>query len=523
MVLIASVDVGTTSVRCVVFDDRLQALSCARVGIDIKRPRAGFVEIEPERLLASVCDVIRGAVKKADKSLEDVTSLTLTTQRGSFVTWNHTTSATYHNIVCWNDLRANRMVKQCNSSWKFRCGALLCGILYRLTGSQRYLAASIIRMMNEQVTLRLLWCIENMAELRDGIHRGVARFGTLDTFLLYRLTAGRIHVTDTTSASATGFFDLFLGRWSAYARWMFGAPPPSMLPEVVPCCSLHQESVFGETAIAALPVSLPVRCVMGDQSASLFGSGCWLVGDVCVILGTGAFVAIVTGDKPYTSVQGLYPQVAWRVGEETCYSAEGSAGDAAGSVLWGQQIGLYDDVALSGPLADSVPDSAGVFFVPAFSGLAAPVNDYQAASGFIGVDRGTTRAHLTHALLSSICFRVAQLYACLRRELPDTVAAGNSRPVCVTGGVAKSDFICQLIADLLAVCVFRPISVETTAIGAAALSGLTTGVWSDREHLRLMLRRGGRVFTPDRQRGDHARQQMNTWEEALSRFGQWYK
>ncbi|KAF0308428.1 putative glycerol kinase 5 [Amphibalanus amphitrite] len=508
---VAALDVGTTSVRCVVLDRRLEVRGVCRRPVQLLYPVPEHVEIDPDQLFEAVCEVIKGAVADAGLTLQQVTTMGISTQRSSFTTWSRDTGRCYHNVVCWSDRRASGLVKAWNASLMFRVPAHVCWLLHKVTGNPRFQAVSVLRLMNAQVTMRLLWCMQNIPVLREDIGRGRALFGTLETFLLYRLTAGRLHVSDRTNAAATGFFDPYLMQWSGYPRFLFGVAPPSMLPEVV-----STTYDFGSTAPEVLGAPLKIGCVIGDQSASLFGAECWQRGDVAVTLGTGSFMDVNTGDRPHTSVRGFYPAVAWELGEEVVFMAEGAAGDTAASVLWGRRIGLYDAVEDTAALAESVPDAGGVRFVPAFSGIAAPVNDFKAAAGFIGISAESSRAHLTRAILQAIAFRLRQLYDSMRAE-----CAFPLRHIRVSGGVARNDALCQMAADVLGVRLERPRDVETSVRGVAMLAGLAAGVWRDRSELEP-LRQTERVFEPDPSRGAALRAEMAEWERALQRFGEWY-
>ncbi|XP_037078676.1 putative glycerol kinase 5 [Pollicipes pollicipes] len=498
---VAALDVGTTSVRCVVLDRRMERRGLCRRPVRLLYPQPEHVEIDPDQLFEAVCEVIRGAISDAGLTADQIATLGISTQRASFTTWSRETGKHYHNIVCWNDRRASDLVRSWNASLMFRLPAHAAWLLHKVTGNPRLQAVSVLRLMNQQVTMRLLWCMQNVASLKADIAREKALFGTVETYLLYRLTGGRLHVSDRTNASVTGFYDPYLMCWSGYARFMFGVAPPSMLPRVV--STTHD---FGATRADLLGAAVPLGCVIGDQGASLFGASCARRGDVAVTLGTGSFMDVNTGASPHTSVRGLYPAVAWQRGDEVVFMAEGSAGDTAVSVLWGRQVGLYDAVEETAALAASVPDAGGVLFVPAFSGLAAPVNDFKAAAGFIGVTAATTRAHLTRAILQAIAFRLRQLYDSMRAE-----AAFPLHHVRVSGGVANNDLVCQLAADVLDVRLERPADVETSVRGAAALAAEVDA-----------LRRVGRVFTPDKASGDRLRAEMVEWGRAVQRFGQWY-
>ncbi|KAJ4449775.1 hypothetical protein ANN_01179 [Periplaneta americana] len=299
----------------------------------------------------------------AGVSPRHIACIGISAQRSSFVTWHKETGKPFHNFITWKDVRADSLVRQWNDSVTMkglRVGALC---LYTVSRSKRFLAGSVLKLMNSQVTLRLVWALQNVKTLIDAAANHEAMFGTVDTWILYKLTGGRLHVTDVSNASATGFFDPFTMKWANWALRLFQIPS-DMLPEV-----WDTAADFGCLTPDIIGHAIPIRSLVADQAASLFGSCCFEEGDVKVTLGTGTFLNVNTGCKPFASVEGLYPQVGWRFGKEIVYVMEGASHDTGSLINWAQQIGLVSDPCESSDMAISVQDSNGLYFIPAFSGI----------------------------------------------------------------------------------------------------------------------------------------------------------
>ncbi|KAG8237636.1 hypothetical protein J437_LFUL013614 [Ladona fulva] len=358
-------------------------------------------------------------MKDAGVSASDVTCLGMSTQRSSFVTWDRVTGAPFHNFITWKDVRAEQHVQRWNNSFTMRTIRVASGLLHAVTRSKRFLAGSVLNMTSSHVTPRLAWAIETNSDLSSAVEAmrtnkagKAALFGTVDTWLLYKMTEGKLHVTDPSCASATGFYDPFVMEWSSWALHLFKFPL-EMLPKVVETTG----DVFGSTHPSIWGSPIPIKCSVADQAASLFGSCCFAEGDLKVTMGTGAFLDMNTGLSPHASAAGLYPQVAWKLGDKITYMAEGSCNDCGGLVEWARGMGLISRPEESGTIAKQVADSDGAIFIPAFAGLQAPFNDHKAAAGFIGLRASTSREHLVRCILEGIAFRVVQLYEVLLKEV----------------------------------------------------------------------------------------------------------
>ncbi|PNF42202.1 putative glycerol kinase 5 [Cryptotermes secundus] len=507
---VLALDVGTTTVRCYVLDNSTTVIGKACQEIEHLYPQIGQDEIEPEELWTKSVSVLRDSIKAAGVNPHQIACIGISAQRSSFITWHRETGEPFHNFITWRDLRADGLVQQWNKSLtmkSIRMGALC---LYTISRNKRYLAGSVLKLMNAQVTLRLVWVLKNVEALQKAAKCHQAMFGTIDTWLLYRLTGGKFHVTDVSSASATGFYDPFVMEWCDWVLRLF-CIPSDMLPEV-----WDTACDFGCITTDIVEAAIPIRSLVADQAASLFGSCCFEEGDVKVTMGTGTFLNVNTGYKPQASVAGLYPQIGWRVVDEIVFIMEGASHDTGSLINWAQQIGLFSEPTDSADMANSVQNSNGLCFIPAFNGIQVPINNFQAAAGFIGIKPTTSRQHMVRAILESIVFRVVQLYQALLREVKNHYTC-----IKVDGGVSRNDFVDQLLADLTGLKVERPKSSEMTALGAAFLAGLYEGVWQSKDELR-MLRQVDRVFEPRANVCEEYDSILTLWSQALHRFLDWY-
>ncbi|XP_047518640.1 putative glycerol kinase 5 [Pieris napi] len=508
---ILSLDIGTTTIRAFIYNSRTETIAKAVDHVILHYPEPGYVEIDPDELWNSVVDVINKALKSAKLNPRQITAMGISTQRSTFTTWSRVTGRPFHRFITWKDLRADKLVKYWNNSylWKFiKVGAY---VLYMVSRSKRFKAGSVFKFSNNQTTLRLYWALLNVPELKIAIEKNDAMFGTLDTWLLYKMTDKKIHMTDVSSASATGFFDPFTMQWAGWAMSIFGISF-DMLPTIVDTAGNH----FTCTAKEIWGHAIPIKSCIADQTASMWGSCCFDVGDVKLTMGTGTFFNINTGSSPHASVSGLYPVVGWRLGQELVFSAEGANNDTASIIKWAHNLGLFEKPEDTADIAMSVPDSDGVFFIPAFSGLGPPYNDCTAASGFIGMKPSTTKAHLVRAVLEAIAFRTAQLYDCVRKETNYTF-----NTIRMDGGVSNNDFVAQLVADLTGLKVERPVEVEMSSLGCAHLVGLTLGIFKSKEELKS-LRKIGTVFTPRAHVKKSYDVTISRWENAVKRMCGWY-
>ncbi|XP_011881033.1 PREDICTED: putative glycerol kinase 5 [Vollenhovia emeryi] len=505
---VAALDVGTTTVRFHILNEKAVAVASFMEKIDLIYPEPGFVEIDPDHLWQIIIKVIKDTLDHSGIDPKNIACIGISSQRASFITWNKKTGKYYHKFIIWKDQRASALVDEWNQSITMKGLRMGASILYTLTRNKRFLAGSVVKFMNMQVTLKLVWALQNISGLREATNNEEVAFGGVDCWLLYKLTGK--HIMDASSASATGIFDPFTMEWANWALNMLKLPR-NIFPEVV-----DTADNFGVTPKNIFGVEIPICCSMADQAASLFGSGCFKPGDFKITMGTGTFVNVNTGQEPHASIAGLYPVVGWRIGKELIYVAEGSSSDTGILIEWAKSIGIIDNISKTSDAANSVSDSDGVYFVPAFSGLQAPINDYTAATGFFGLKPTTKKEHVIRSLLESLVFRIRLLYECLCKETSFTY-----RTVKVDGGVSKNDFVMQSLADSIGLEVERPASVEMSILGVAFLAGLQCGIWKNREEL-FELRKIDRIFKPSEESQLYYQYALSQWKRAVERFKNWY-
>nr|XP_057923497.1 putative glycerol kinase 5 [Doryrhamphus excisus] len=512
---ILSVDVGTTSIKCHVYDKRAKIRGSSSTEVLPLYPKAGHVELDPDALWKGFISVVKCAVQDAGVQMRQMKALGISTQRATFTTWDRRTGVPFHNFITWQDQRAADLVRSWNRSYTMKAIHGVTKMLYFLTRQKRLLSASLIIFSTQHITFRLVWVLRYYKQVAQAVAEGNCCFGTVDTWLLFKLTQGVTHATDYSNASATGIFDSYQMCWSQFLCSLVSLPL-SIFPKVE-----NTDHEFGFTDPSIFGVSIPIMSVMADQQAAMFGECCYNVGDVKITMGTGTFMDVNTGRKPHTSLAGLYPVVGWKIGSELVYLAEGNAADTGTAIRWAQELDLFSDVEDTSTMAYSVSDSDGVCFVPSFSGLQAPLNDPKACASFMGLKLSTTKCHLVRAILESIAFRNKQLYDTMLRETNIPITK-----IRVDGGVSSNDFIMQLTADLFGRKVERCRHREMSCLGAAFVAGLGVGYWKTREEVKK-LHSADNVFCPKGVGGDGASSQytpiLQSWERALRRSMYWYK
>ncbi|XP_053565792.1 putative glycerol kinase 5 isoform X2 [Bombina bombina] len=419
------------------------------------------------------------------------------------------TGKPFHNFISWQDLRAAELVRSWNTSLLLKAVHGSCKLLHFFTRTKRFLAASLINFTTQHVSLRLVWVLLNIPEVRQAAEEGNCYFGTIDTWLLYKLTNGSIYATDYSNASGTAIFDPYLMCWSSFLCSMLSIPM-SIFPPVKDTSydfGMVDSSIFG--------APIPIRALVADQQAAMFGQCSFDVGNVKLTMGTGTFMSINTGNTLHTSIAGLYPLIGWKIGEEVVCLAEGNASDTGTAIRWAQELNLFSKLSDTEDMARSVSDCGGIYFVPSFTGLQAPVNDPFACASFMGLKPSTSKSHLVRAILESVAFRNKQLYDTVLREtcIPIT-------QIRVDGGVSNNTFIMQMTADLFSQPIDKPKHTDMSSLGAAFLAGLAVGMWSSKEELKK-LRKTEIVFEPQTKLKDYE-QYMKSWELALKRCSNWY-
>jgi glycerol kinase len=491
MKYILALDQGTTSSRAIVFDRAGSIAAVAQKEFPQIFPKPGWVEHDPRDIWSTQAGVAAEVLQKAGIRAGDVAAVGITNQRETTVVWNRATGQPICNAIVWQDRRTASICDRLKAKKLDR-------VIRRKTGLviDAYFSATKVQ-----------WILANVPNARASAARGELAFGTVDSWLVWNLTAGKVHVTDATNASRTMLYDIAKGDWDDELLKIFRVPR-SMLPEV-----RSSSEVYGHTSL--LGGSIPIAGIAGDQQAALFGQGCTKPGMVKNTYGTGCFMLMNTGTKPIASKNNLLTTVAWRIGSRTEYALEGSIFIAGAVVQW-LRDGLQIIRAASEveALAASVEDTGGVYLVPAFAGLGAPHWDQYARGTLVGLTRGTTKAHLARAALESIALQVMDVLRAMEAD-----ARIRLKELRVDGGASANDLLMQLQADLLGVPVVRPKVSETTALGAAYLAGLAVGYWKSQADIARQWQADKR-FTPAMKAAERKRV-ASGWEKALGRARGW--
>ena len=490
---ILALDQGTTTSRAILFDRQGGIVSKAQYPFQQIYPQPGWVEHNPMEIWATERRAMADAVHNAHIDPHAIGGIGITNQRETTILWDRKTGEPVYNAIVW----------QCRRT-AADCDAL------KARGLAEHVAETTGLLIDAYFSgTKLRWLLDTVPGARQRAERGELLCGTVDSWLIWNLTGE--HVTDCSNASRTMLFDIHRLCWDETLCHELDIPM-SILPRPVDSCQCYGHVKAGIPGLEDF-AGIPVCGSAGDQAAALFGQGCFQPGQAKNTYGTGCFTLMNVGGTPLRSRAGLLTSVAWRMGGETTYALEGSVFNAGSAIQWlRDELGLISSAPECDRLAESVRDSGGVFVVPAFTGLGAPYWDMYARGAMVGLTRGTTRAHIARAVLDSIAYQVTDLLAAMRQDLPVTCLR-------VDGGASVSDILMQTQADLLRIPVDRPAMVETTAFGAAALAGLSCGLWGSLKEV-ASLRRSQHVFLPEREQAA-CEEDYRQWKRAVGRAGSW--
>ncbi len=486
---ILALDQGTSSSRAIVFDET--GATCAVAQKEFRQifPRSGWVEHDPHEIWSSQASVIAEAIATLDINGLNIAGIGITNQRETTIVWDSETEEPIYNAIVWQDRRTSDYCDQLKNEG-------VADMIRRKTGLiiDAYFSATKIR-----------WILDNVPGARERAEKGKLLFGTVDTWLIWRLTRGEVHVTDVSNASRTMLFNINTLEWDDDLLKLFGIPR-SMMPEV-----RSSSEVYGHTKTTIFAHKVPIAGIAGDQQAALFGQMCIEPGMVKNTYGTGCFLLMNSGEKPILSQNNLITTVAWKIGDKVNYALEGSIFVGGSVVQWLRDgLGAIDSSSQVEALASQVEDTNGVYFVPALTGLGAPWWDQYARGTIVGISRGTTMAHIARAALEGIAYQTMDITAAMSRD-----AGIPLRELKVDGGASRNNLLMQFQADLLGTRVIRPRVVETTAMGAAYLAGLAVGYWSDVDEIRKQWH-VDRVFEPTWDEAAMNRAKAG-WEDAVKR------
>ena len=492
---ILALDQGTTSSRAVLFNSRCEIVSMSQRPFNQQFPQPGWVEHNPLEIWSTQSFVMENVVNKADIEWSDIEALGITNQRETTVVWDRQTSEPVYNAIVWQDRRT----------------ADYCDVLRERGLTKRIREKTGLILDAYFSATKIRWILDNVPGARARAERDELCFGTVDSWLAWRLSGGRLHITDVSNASRTMFFDIHTLDWDDELLDLFDIPR-SMLPEVVPT-----SAVYGTTDCPQIPVPIPIASLAGDQQAALFGQQCIAPFSAKTTYGTGCFIMLNTGDRPHASANNLLATVAWQLGGKTTYALEGSVFVGGSVIQWLRDgLKLFSSSADSEPLAASVEDTGGVYLVPALTGLGAPYWDPYARGTIVGITRGTKREHIIRAAQESIAYQSMDLVAAMEKDTGVPL-----RELRVDGGASRDAFLMQFQADMLATPVRRPVIRETTALGAAYLAGLAVGIWHDPDELRRQWRCDV-SFLPH-MTAEQREKNRRGWAKAVGRSLDWAK
>ncbi len=452
---VLALDQGTTSSRAIVFGHDGRPAGSAQEEFEQFFPKPGLVEHDPEAIWSSQLAVARQSLQESKISAEDIAALGITNQRETVILWEKDTGHPVANAIVWQSRITSGICDQLKADG-------MESLIREKTGLviDPYFSGTKIK-----------YLLDQHEGLRERAARGDVLFGTVDSFLIWRLTGGRLHITDYSNASRTLIFNIHTLDWDEELLKVLDIPR-AMLPEV-----RNSSEVYGETDSELFGRAIPIAGIAGDQQAATFGQGCFEPGDAKNTYGTGCFMLMNTGHNPVPSEHGLLTTIGWRIGDEITYCLEGAIFVAGAVVQWLRDgLGLIATAAESEQLAATAPDSGGVYFVPAFVGLGAPYWNQNARGTIVGLTRGTTKGHLARAALEAMAYQTRDVLDAMQND-----SGINLKSLKVDGGATANNLLMQFQADLLGVTVERPVVQETTALGAAYLAGLAVGFWSDQK------------------------------------------
>lgn len=484
---VIALDQGTTSSRAIAFNKKGKPVASKNVEFTQIFPQPGWVEHDPEEIYQSQMTALISMMKENNIYAEDVDSIGITNQRETVMLWDSTTGKPVYNAIVWQCRRTAPIIEKLIEEGHSELIQSKTGLV-----PDAYFSGTKIK-----------WMLDNVPGVKDLAAEGRLKAGTVDTWLMYRMSGGMVHATDPSNASRTMLFNIIDGVWDKKLCEIMGIPM-DILPEVVDSSGrIFNFEIEGE--------KIPVAGIAGDQQAALFGQTCFEVGESKNTYGTGCFILMNTGVKPVLSKGGLLTTVAWRIAGITEYALEGSVFNAGSVMQWlRDNLGFMTDSSQSQAMAESVEDTGGVYFVPAFTGLGTPYWDMYARAVISGITRGTTKEHIVRAGLEAIAYRST--------EVLKVMAEDSSTAPCrlyVDGGASANDFLMQFQSDMIGCELLRPVVRETTALGAAFLAGLATGFWESKDALNNLVEID-RIFTPVKP-SEFRESKLKGWGDAVAR------
>ena len=486
---ILALDQGTSSSRAILFDKAGQPKAVSQKEFTQIFPKPGWVEHNPKEIWSSQASVIAETISAEGINGSNIAAIGITNQRETTIVWDAESGEPIYNAIVWQDRRTSAYCDTLKKDGRADLIRSKTGLII-----DAYFSATKIR-----------WILENVPGARRKAEEGRLRFGTVETWLIWKLTRGEVHVTDVSNASRTMLFNIHTLDWDDELLRLFGVPK-SMLPQIK-----SSSEIYGKTKGTLFAYEVPIAGIAGDQQAALFGQMCTEPGSVKNTYGTGCFMLMNSGERPIMSANKLLTTVAWKIGDKVTYALEGSIFVAGSVIQWLRDgLGIIRSSSEAEPLAASVPDNGGVYFVPALTGLGAPYWDQYATGTLFGITRGTKAGHIVRAALEGIAFQTMDIVNAMQKDAGITL-----KELKVDGGASRNNLLMQFQADILGTSVIRPQVTETTALGAAYLAGLATGYWESIEEIRSLWAID-KEFTPSSS-DDEVKRLKDGWKNAVGR------
>jgi glycerol kinase len=516
---IMAIDEGTTGIRAIIFDKGGNIISLAYEELKQYYPQSGWVEQDAEEIWEKCVKVVKASLEKASLSASDIAAIGITNQRSTNVLWDRRSGKPICRAITWQDVRTVELCNKINKGIGIKtfhaiggAAAGLSRIIKSIRSSKSgamMITVSRLGLNPTHASSHTRWMLDNVKESRQLAKDGFLLFGTMDTWLVWKLTGGKVHATDYSNAASTGMYDPFNKEWSSIILGFAGIPT-NILPEV-----RDTSGDFGETCEDIFGKPIPIRSVFADQQSALFGEACFGKGEVKVTNGTGTFIDMNVGSKPPSSIHGMIPLIAWSIKGETTYMLEGMASMAGSAINWlKNELQMIKEPGETETLAKSVPDTGGIYFVPAFTGFASPYWDAHARGALIGISRGTTKAHIVRSVLEGLAYQSKDIIETMKED-----TGVNVTSIKADGGVSRNNFLLQFLSDVCNVEVERQKNLEVTALGAAYMAGLAVGYWQSKEDIKQS-RVLDVVFKPamtEQQR----KCLYKGWKRAVKRAGRW--
>jgi glycerol kinase len=488
-----AMDQGTTSSRAIIFNKKGQIVATAQKDFEQLFPKSGWVEHDPNEIWSSQASVATGAITRANITAAQIAAIGITNQRETTILWDRETGEPIFNAIVWQDRRT----------------AGYCNMLKEKGYSEMVQSKTGLIIDAYFSGTKIKWILDHVEGARERAEKGELCFGTVDSWLVWKMTAGKTHITDITNASRTMIFNIHKKQWDKELLDLLDIPE-AILPEVK-----SSSEVYGHTSGDLLSAKIPIAGIAGDQQAALFGQLCTEPGMAKTTYGTGCFLVMNTGDKPVKSNNKLLTTIAWQIGDQVNYALEGSVFIGGAAIQWLRDgLTLFEDAKDSEAMASGLKDNGGVYFVPALTGMGAPYWDQEARGAFFGITRGTTKAHMARAGLESIAFQVYDVLKAMEKD-----AGEETKELRVDGGATANNFLMQFQADLNQCTIKRPEITETTALGAAYMAGLAIGYWKDMDEIKSLWN-ADESFNPQQGKED-MQSILAYWHKAVERSLNW--